>query len=32
MKCPPDLAQDVTGDLGATLDWVRVSKSEEVEI
>lgn len=31
MKCPPDLAQDVTRDLGATLEWVKVSKSEEVE-
>lgn len=26
MKCLPDLAQDVTRDLGATLEWVRVSK------
>lgn len=30
-KCPPDLAQDVTRDLGATLEWIRVSTSEEVE-
>lgn len=30
-KCPPDLAQNVTRDFGATLEWIRVSKSEEVE-
>lgn len=25
MKCPPDSAQDDTTDLGATLEWLRVS-------